>query len=101
MPQFFHKVVAGPSSYPPGGFVAQVGEFQKIETTPMVTMVPSDLLGTSAIAGFEPIINPSTPNAVRIRVLEAWWSDPSRAWAEVSSGTDLSAGHFILTGKAI
>jgi len=100
MAQFFHKVVSGPASYSPGGFAVQVGEFEKIETGVQVMMDPTTKLGTSALPGFHTSIDSTTPNVVRVQVFRAWWSDPSRAWEEVPSGSDLSPAKFILSGKA-
>lgn len=96
----FQKVVAGPSSYGVGGFVAQVGEYEKIASV-MVQMDPGTKLGTSAIPAFHLAVDSNTPNVVRIQVFRAFWSDPSRAWEEVPAGTDLAAANFILTGDAI
>jgi len=100
MAQFFQKVVSGPSSYSPGGFAVQVGEYEGVETGVQVMMDPTTKLGTSAIPGFHTAVDPNTPNVVRVQVFQAWWSDPSRAWEEVPSGSDLNAASFILTGKA-
>ncbi|RLC73312.1 MAG: hypothetical protein DRI26_01095 [Chloroflexi bacterium] len=100
MAKLFQKVVDGPSSYSPGGFAVQVGEFEKIESGVQVMMDPTTKLGTSAIPGFHTAVDANTPNVVRVQVFQAWWSDPSRAWEEVASGTDLSAASFILTGRA-
>ena len=100
MPEKFIKIQDGPSSYSPGGFAVQIGEFEKVEQ-PIAFMDPTTKLGTSAIPGFHCVVDSNTPNVVRIQVFEAWWSDPSRAWAEVAAGTDLNAAKFIVTGEVI
>jgi len=96
----FVKIVDGPTSYSPGGFAVQVGEFEKVEAGVQVMMDPTTKLGTSCIPGFETAVDPNTPNVVRVKVFEAWWSDPTKAWTEVASGSDLNAAKFILTGSA-
>jgi len=96
----FQKVVSGPSSYSPGGFVVQVGDYEKVQNNPMVQMDPGTKLGTSAIAAFKTTVDPNTPNVVRVQVFQGWWSDPSQAWSELTAGSDLNAAKFILTGGA-
>lgn len=98
MAQIFRKIQAGPSSYPPGGFAVQVGEFEKI-ANPTVFMDPTTKLGTSAIPGFHLTVASDTPNVVRVQVFQAWLVGSSGLWTETAAGVDLSAANFIVSGE--
>ena len=94
----FQKVVDGPSSYIQGaGFEITVGEYEKIESASCM-MEPETKLSTSAIPA---LVLSISNNSVNVRVYEAYPGDPTaRDWAEIASGTDLTAAKFILTGSA-
>lgn len=94
----FQKVVNGPSSYiPVQGFAIQAGEYEKIESASCM-MDPQTKLGTSAIPA---LVLSISNNSVMVKVYQCFPADPTaRNWAEIPAGMDLSAGKFILTGKA-
>jgi len=83
--KFFADAVAGPSSYPAGGFTVSTG-LSTIENL-VIQVRPQDARGGGVVTGIEYSVSGGDITIV-VDELDTQASTPS--WAEVAGGTDLS-----------
>ncbi len=81
------KTVAGPDSYPTGGFEVEIGEFEKVTQAAVSVKTGSYHAGVPSITGNKP----------KVQVFVG----AAGADTEVTAGTDLSGETFTIVAEGI
>lgn len=85
------RAVAGPASYPAGGFGVMIGELEKLVAA-----------AVSPSGGYSPAVVGFSGNTASVGVYQSVGSvGPSGPHTEVPGGTDLSTVTFTVVGEGI